>query len=122
MKKHFILSILLAVGMTVAAQTPWNGTVADAYDGGDGTPENPYQIATAEQLALLAFETNEGDGGNPNCYVLTEDINLNGTKGYLWTPIGTVKTEWLPTNPNIQPSNPFMGVFELTDNPTTIPT
>ena len=112
MKKHFILSILLAVGMTVAAQTPWNGTVADAYAGGDGTPENPYQIATAEQLALLAFETNEGDGGNPNCYVLTEDINLNGTKGYLWTPIGTVKTEWHPTNPNIQPSNPFMGVFE----------
>ena len=51
MKKHFILSMLLAVGMTVAAQTPWNGTVAEAYDGGDGTPENPYQIATAEQLA-----------------------------------------------------------------------
>ena len=112
MKKHFILSFLLAVGMMVAAQTPWDGTVADAYDGGDGTPGNPYQIATAEQLALLAYETNSGDGGNPNCYVLTRDINLNGIKGYLWTPIGTVKTEWHPTNPNIQPSNPFMGVFE----------
>ena len=108
---------LLAVGMTLAAQTPWNGTIAEAYDGGDGTPENPYQIATAEQLALLAYETNEGDGGNPNCYILTEDINLNGTKGYLWTPIGTVKTEWInPINPNIQPANPFMGVFEGNDH------
>jgi len=108
---------LLAVGMMVSAQTPWNGTIAEAYDGGDGTPENPYQIATAEQLALLAYETNEGDGGNPNCYILTEDINLNGTKGYLWTPIGTVKTEWInPINPNIQPANPFMGVFEGNDH------
>ena len=112
MKKHFILSFLLAVGMMVAAQTPWDGTVAEAYEGGDGTPGNPYQIATAEQLALLAYETNSGEGGNPNCYVLTQDINLNGTKGYLWTPIGTVTAVWHPTNPNIQPANPFMGVFE----------
>lgn len=116
MKKLLVLSVLLAVGMAVTAQSPWNGTVAEAYDGGDGTPENPYQIATAEQLALLAYETNNGDGGNPNCYILTDDINLNGDKGYLWTPIGTVKTEWHPTNPNIQPSNPFMGVFEGNDH------
>ena len=116
MKKNFVFCILLMVGLTCAAQAPWNGTVAEAYDGGDGTPENPYQIATAEQLALMAYETNNGDGGNPNCYILTEDINLNGTKGYLWTPIGTVKTEWHPTNPNIQPANPFMGVFEGNDH------
>ena len=117
MKRMLLFLALLAVGMTLAAQTPWNGTIAEAYDGGDGTPENPYQIATAEQLALLAYETNEGDGGNPNCYILTEDINLNGTKGYLWTPIGTVKTEWInPINPNIQPANPFMGVFEGNDH------
>jgi len=117
MKRMLLFLALLAVGMMVSAQTPWNGTIAEAYDGGDGTPENPYQIATAEQLALLAYETNEGDGGNPNCYILTEDINLNGTKGYLWTPIGTVKTEWInPINPNIQPANPFMGVFEGNDH------
>jgi hypothetical protein len=116
MKKNFVFCVLLMAGLACVAQAPWNGTVAEAYDGGDGTPGNPFQIATAEQLALLAYETNNGDGGNPNCYILTEDINLNGTKGYLWTPIGTVKTEWHPTNPNIQPANPFMGVFEGNDH------
>ncbi len=116
MKRHCILSVLLAIGMICGAQAPWNGSIAEAYDGGDGTPQNPYQIATAEQLALLAYETNNGDGGNPNCYMLTADIDLNGSKGFLWTPIGTVKTEWHPTNPIILPSKPFMGVFEGNDH------
>ena len=117
MKKHFILSILLAVGMMVMAQSPWDGTVAEAYDGGDGTPGNPYQIATAEQLALLAYETNNTEGGNSNCYILTEDIDLNGSKGYMWTPIGTVNSEWFnPINPYIRPANPFMGVFDGNDH------
>ena len=87
MKKHFILFVFLAVGMACGAQTPWNGTVAEAYNSGDGTAENPYQIATAEQLALLAYETNNGIGGDAY-YILTEDINLNGSQGYLWPPIG----------------------------------
>ena len=117
MKKHFILSILLAVGMMVMAQSPWDGTVAEAYDGGDGTPGNPYQIATAEQLALLAYETNNTEGGNSNCYILTEDIDLNGSKGYMWTPIGSVNSEWFnPINPYIRPANPFMGVFDGNDH------
>ncbi|MBR5081648.1 MAG: T9SS type A sorting domain-containing protein [Bacteroidales bacterium] len=97
MKKHFILSILLAVGMTVVAQTPWNGSVADAYDGGDGTPENPYQIATAEQLALLSQQTNNGTGGDAS-YILTSDIILNDGDSLLWTPIGNVGS--------------FVGIFD----------
>ncbi len=89
MKKHFILSMLLAVGIMVAAQTPWNGTVAEAYDGGNGTSEKPYQIATAEQLALLAHQTNNGTGGDA-CYILTSDIVLNDGDSLLWTPIGNI--------------------------------
>ena len=30
MKKYFILSVLLAVGITVAAQKPWDGTIAES--------------------------------------------------------------------------------------------
>ena len=97
MKPSFILSILLAVGMTAAAQTPWNGSVAEAYDGGDGTPGNPYQIATAEQLALLAQQTNDSIGGDA-CYLLTNDIFLNDGDSLLWTPIGETGT--------------FTGVFD----------
>ena len=50
MKRNLLLSALFAVAMICGAQTPWNGSIAEAYDGGDGTVGNPYQIATAEQL------------------------------------------------------------------------
>ena len=114
MKKQFLLTIMLAVSMICPAQAPcWDGTVAEAYAGGDGTPENPYQIATAEQLALLAQETNESPDGNTNCYVLTADLCMNGSKGMLWTPIGTVYASFAnPVNPHVEPANPFKGIFE----------
>ena len=68
----------------------WDGTVAEAYAGGDGTPENPYQIATSQQLALLAQQTNEGTGGDA-CYVLTANISLASCTNEApveWTSIG----------------------------------
>ena len=112
MKTRFLFLIFLVSALMCGAQTPWNGTVAEAYDGGDGTPENPYQIATAEQLALLAQQTNNGDTGEAH-FILTNDINLNGTGGQEWTPIGTAKTTWLnQITYTVEPSNPFMGVFD----------
>lgn len=92
MKKQLLLTIIFALAMICAAQTPWNGTVAEAYDGGDGTPANPYQIATAEQLALLAQQTNDGTGGDA-FYILTSDICLNANLNVNplnWIPIGRV--------------------------------
>ena len=68
----------------------WDGTVAEAYEGGDGSVENPFQIATPQQLALLAQQTNTGTGGDAN-YVLVNDICLNlwtEHNYYDWTPIG----------------------------------
>ncbi|MBO7469002.1 MAG: hypothetical protein J6T81_02615, partial [Bacteroidales bacterium] len=89
MKKNILLSILLTFALFCGAQVPcWDGTVAASYNGGDGTMENPYQIATPQQLALLAQQTNDGTGGNA-CYILTEDICLNGEDDNInWTPIG----------------------------------
>lgn len=92
MKKQLLLTIIFALAMICAAQSPWNGTVAEAYDGGDGTPANPYQIATAEQLALLAQQTNEGTGGDAY-YIMTSDICLNANLNVNplnWIPIGRV--------------------------------
>lgn len=72
--------------------TYWDGSIADAYDGGDGSEENPYQIANAAQLALLAKETNEGMGGDAH-YIQTNNISLNSN--YLfpvnnWPGIGNI--------------------------------
>ena len=39
-----------------APQGLWTDYAASAFDGGSGTKADPYQIATAEQLALLAKE------------------------------------------------------------------
>ena len=66
----------------------WDGSVADAYEGGDGTEGNPYQIATPQQLALLAQQTNTGTGGDAH-YILVNDICLNVENDSIdWPVIG----------------------------------
>lgn len=78
----------------------WEGGIADAYDGGDGTRTNPYQIRTSEQLALLAQQTNTGSGGDAY-YKVTDIINLGSAIGVdvSWVSIGT-------------PEHPFTGHFD----------
>jgi hypothetical protein len=89
---YTLLAFLLLAREVMAQNNCWDGSVAEAYAGGDGTPENPYHIATAEQLALLAQQTNNGTGGDA-CYILTDNICLNenpDVNPVLWTPIGHV--------------------------------
>ena len=124
MKRNLLLAFLLTIAMVCGAQTPWNGTVADNYDGGDGTTGNPYQIATAEQLALLAQQTNNGTGGDA-CYILTNDIVLNNGDSLLWTPIGNVGmfTGVFDGNNHIiiglyEDGNKVSGLFASTENAT----
>ena len=50
-----------------------------AFAGGDGTAENPYQIATAKQLVAVRNDLAAH-------YVLNNDIDLNGYSS--WNPIG----------------------------------
>ena len=87
-----LLVLLLVASALVAQNTCWDGTIAESYAGGDGTPESPYQIATAEQLALLAQQTNDGTGGDAY-YILTDNICLNedpDVNPVPWMPIGHV--------------------------------
>lgn len=68
------------------------GNVAASFAGGDGTQASPYQISTAEQLALLAKKVNNNESNEENLdynaayYELTEDIDLGAHE---WMPIGT---------------------------------
>lgn len=58
----------------------WDGSEADAYNGGSGTEADPYIIANAEQLRKLVTDT-ETDG---KYYTLTTDIRLNDETADNW--------------------------------------
>ena len=63
----------------------WDGSVATAFAGGDGSAENPYKIASADQFAFLAQEINAGKDYKGKSFSLLCDIDLNNLE---WTPIG----------------------------------
>ena len=66
-----------------------SGRYADSFAGGDGSSTNPYQIATAAQLARLAYLINSSSSNSTYCslyYEQTADIDLSR---YYWDPIGT---------------------------------
>jgi hypothetical protein len=84
------------------------------YSGGTGEPGDPYQIADANDLLLLAVDVN--DYGKS--YILAADINLAGVT---MTPVGNESTPFIGVfdgNYNIisnavinQPSSNFIGLF-----------
>ena len=111
MKKKRILSLLLSMIVCIAmmpvavfatgegstAVTPaaepagvWSDYAATDFAGGTGTVDDPYKIATAEQLAKLAADINSGKGDKEythsgEYFILTENIDLSAHR---WVPIG----------------------------------
>lgn len=51
-------------------------SLASAYSGGSGTPEDPYQLATAQDLVVLGRIPADYD----KAFVLTADIDLSGLR------------------------------------------
>ena len=102
MKKLFsiLLALTLALGMNAAFAE------SSPYAGGTGTAEDPYRIATVEQLLALSAAVNDGSAGGyyGACFVLTEDLDLAGIE---WQPIGQMD---LADQSNV--SCMFMGVFD----------
>lgn len=87
-----ILTLWLMCGQTLWAQTTnkyySKDIYANSYAGGDGSKTNPYEIATAEQLAKLARDVNNGNTSQAflgKYFKLTADIDL---KNGIWMPIG----------------------------------
>lgn len=65
----------------------WDGSVATAFEGGTGTKNDPYLIATGAQLAYLASLSNAKTSGlfaSGTYYKLTSNIDLNNLP---WTPV-----------------------------------
>jgi LPXTG-motif cell wall-anchored protein len=96
--KKKLLGLLLAVFMVLTlapttaradvATEKWTDFAAPDFAGGAGTKDNPYQIATAGQLAKLANEVNSGipeQTHSGEYFKLTAPIDLSGKR---WVPIG----------------------------------
>ena len=73
----------------VYAESAGESEAEDFYDGGSGTEEDPYQIASVESLLTFASNVNDGSrGGYAGTYfLLTEDMDLSGVS---WSPIGNM--------------------------------
>lgn len=94
-----------------AVSAEWDGTVAASFDGGTGTEADPYQIATGEQLALLAQYVNSNNADYVSAYyTLTSDILLNddvNNEPNEWNSIGTKDEVWPDSS-----DRPFRGTFD----------
>lgn len=64
----------------------WDGSVATAFESGDGSENNPFIIKTPSQLAFLAQQVNAGNSYEDCHFEIVSDMNL---AGHNWTPIGT---------------------------------
>ena len=90
-----------------APSVVWSNHTATACAGGSVTNTDPYHIATAEQLALLADDVNSGIVGKTHAneyFQLTKNIDLSAHR---WIPIGQHYTE----NGNDY-SHSFSGYFD----------
>lgn len=81
--------------------------VADSFAGGSGTEEDPYQIATAEQLALMGKVNDDwSQEYNKAYYVLTADIQLSDVENYENWKETPPEYQWKPID------NHFKGNFD----------
>lgn len=64
----------------------WTTYAADSFAVGNGSQETPYEISTAEELALIAKSVNAGDATYDGEYFkLTANIDLSGHE---WVAVG----------------------------------
>lgn len=108
-----LLSVMLIFGLlptTVFANDTvpdgnWSDYAAENFAGGSGTKEDPYQIATAEQLAKLSNDVADGTSYKGMYFKLESNIDLSD---HVWSPIGV--RIW-PSSGN-STSNAFRGFFD----------
>ena len=114
MKKRILSTLcilalcLMLLSVTALAEGPegvWTDYAASDFAGGTGTESDPYQIATAEQLAKLSKDVGRGTSYQGPYFILTENIDLSDHR---WVPIGLYK--WLSSGTTV--NNSFQGFLD----------
>ncbi len=95
----------------------WDGSIADGFDSGSGTEDDPYVIKSGAQLAYFASSVNSGERFEEAFVVLGADILLNDVTD--WEQWGREDSDGLviaPTNSWTPIGdyfiNPFGGTFD----------
>lgn len=94
--------------------------IKTGFESGTGTAEDPYIIATAEQMKNLADKVNAGNTYEGKYFKLANDIDLTTLKdaegnAISWTPIGggdTLTEADADGYDQYTPSNKFYGTFD----------
>lgn len=98
-----LVSLFCALAMLMAMNAFTVGVAETVFAGGSGTAEDPYQIATAEQLNAVINALSAS-------YILTADIDL---AGQVWSPIGVIEFDANdPTGEAPVLEKAFSGVFD----------
>ena len=92
-KNLLFITCALVISITSCKAQPTDGS---------GTPENPYQISTPDQLDAVRNDLTAN-------YVLTADIDLSGTEN--WTPIGSYDAS-VPEDDSAAFANSFSGSLD----------
>ena len=105
MKKVSYIMLFLVLGMSLTAQSVWDGS-REAISSGSGTESDPYLIENAQQLAWLAYVVNWDYSiwTKDKFFLLTTDIDLGGNADNQWIPIGA--------GPSTDSHKLFDGVFD----------
>ncbi len=82
-----------------------------APEGGNGKEATPYTIPDKPTLEKIRnYINDDDDGGSGEHFKLTADINLDGSDGEQWTPIGIYEPATFPEL--VSTEKPFQGTFD----------
>lgn len=99
---------VLAVGNV--PNTKWTDYASTSFAGGVGSETDPYQIATAEQLAKLSKDVSDEESYKGKFFKITENIDLSAHR---WVPIGLFRWEDDDTEyGNTTNNEPFRGFID----------
>lgn len=88
MKKiNIVLMLILVSTMAMAQTSVWHGG-RTVWTHGSGTEDDPFLIESADNLAYLSYVVGKGFDTSGLHFLLTTDIDLNGSEDQPWVPIG----------------------------------
>lgn len=112
----YILTDLSADHTVEALFQDADGNLLTEFSAGSGTEEDPYQIATVEELTTLSQQVASGKSYEGKYFLLSVDLTLNPVEGFSWgentvTAVNnsTDLTSWEPIGAE---DAPFLGRFD----------